>query len=353
MATYRVACIGTGPDPETPVWGESAAMAYRHAAGYRKLDNCDIVACADLVRENANAFAAEFDIDDEHVYEDYTEMLSSAQPDVVSICTPVPTHATIVVDCAESGVPDAIHCEKPMATTWNDCQRMARVCEDAGVQLTFNHQRRFDERWTEAKRLLDDGVIGDLRRIEMGGKNIFDYGSHLVDLCNYFTDGAAAEWILGGIDYRTEDVRYGAHNENHALAQWVYENGVSALAATGGGEGLVGCHHRLVGTDGEIEVLPEDGPALRVRRGDEWESKQVDGGPALHRAVEHVVTSLDEDVEPDLSSARALESTEIIYAVWESARCRGRVDLPLDIEDNPLEAMVDAGALSPSPADDD
>ena len=328
-------------------------MAYRHAAGYRKLDDCEIVACADLIRDHAEDFAAEFDIDDEHVYEDYGEMLASAEPDVVSVCTPVPTHADIVVDCAESGVPRAIHCEKPMATTWSDCRRMADVCDEAGVQLTFNHQRRFDDHWTEAKRLLDEGAIGDLRRIEMGGKNIFDYGSHLVDLCNYFTDEAAAEWVLGQIDYRTEDVRYGAHNENQALAQWSYDNGVRALAATGAGEGLVASHHRLVGTDGEIEVLPDDGPDIRVRRGDGTrESLDIDGGPAIHRAVEHVVASLDAGVEPDLSAARALKSTEIIFAVWESARRRGRIDLPLDIEDNPLEAMVESGDLTPQPADD-
>ena len=63
MTEYSVAFVGTGPDPDTPVWGESAAMAYRHGAGYRKLDNCDLVACADLVHENAEDFAAEFDID--------------------------------------------------------------------------------------------------------------------------------------------------------------------------------------------------------------------------------------------------------------------------------------------------
>jgi hypothetical protein len=42
-----------------------------------------------------------------------------------------------------------------------------------------------------------------------------------------------------------------------------------------------------------------------------------------------------------------LQATELIFASWESARRRGRVDLPLEIEDNPLEDMVEAGQLGP------
>ena len=53
-------------------------MAYRHATGYQRLDSCEIVACADIVRENAEAFAAEQDIAPEQVHEDYQEMLQKA-----------------------------------------------------------------------------------------------------------------------------------------------------------------------------------------------------------------------------------------------------------------------------------
>jgi hypothetical protein len=50
-----------------------------------------------------------------------------------------------------------------------------------------------------------------------------------------------------------------------------------------------------------------------------------------------------------LSARRALNATEIIFAIYESSRRRGRVDLPLTISDNPLAAMVEAGHLQPSP----
>jgi hypothetical protein len=42
----------------------------------------------------------------------------------------------------------------------------------------------------------------------------------------------------------------------------------------------------------------------------------------------------------------AVESTELIFAAYESVRRQGRVDLPLEVEDNPLESMVEAGVMA-------
>ena len=110
--TYTVAVVGTGANPESPD-SNGYAMAYRHARAYERLDNCRLVACADIVVENARAFATAFDIPAQNVYEDYERLLAEVEPDVVSVCVPPMVHAEIVVGCAESGVVRAIHCEKP------------------------------------------------------------------------------------------------------------------------------------------------------------------------------------------------------------------------------------------------
>ena len=57
MARLRVGIIGTGKKKARPdVTG--FAMAYSHADGYRALpEQCDLVACADIVEENGRAFA--------------------------------------------------------------------------------------------------------------------------------------------------------------------------------------------------------------------------------------------------------------------------------------------------------
>ena len=361
--TYEAAVIGTGAEPDDPS-GDGYAMAYHHASGYEKCDGVDLVACADIVRENAEAFASEFNIGDDGVFEDYEEMLAAVEPEIVSVCVPPSIHAPIVVDCSRSGVVEAIHCEKPMADTYGGARMMTQEAERHDVQLTFNHQRRFSDAVRTAKDLLDGGEIGELERVEFSaGVGIFDYGSHSFDLCNYFNDEVAGEWVMGQVDYREENVLFGSHNENQALVLWEYENGVHGLAGTdstgqGGPASAIECHNRLVGTDGVIEVGPSgeaDLPPLRIRRaGDEdWETVETEDG--LHgwefvdRAIAENVRCLRENEAPELRAENALNATELIFATWESSRQHGRVDLPLDIDDNPLVEMVEAGDLTPEP----
>ena len=116
MSEHAVALIGTGENPDEP-GPEGFGMAYRHADAYEEIEGCEIVACADLVREHAAAFAAEYGIDDEGVYEDYGAMLAAVDPDIVSTCVPPAAHAEIATDCARHPSVRAIHCEKPMALT--------------------------------------------------------------------------------------------------------------------------------------------------------------------------------------------------------------------------------------------
>ena len=348
--TYTVGVVGTGTDPEDPDMS-GFAMAYRHAGAYERLENCELVACADVVPENAAAFAREHGLDDEHVYEDHAAMLAGEDPDVVSVTVPPAVHADIVVDCAHAGV-DAVHCEKPMALTWGGARLMAREAHRRGTRLTFNHQRRFGGEYREAKRLLDDGAVGDLERVETAPPNLYDWGTHAFDLCNYYNDETPPEWVLANLDYREEDVWFGAHNENQAVAQWQYANGVDGLATTGFGSDATGALVRLVGTDGVVEVPPDDGPDLRIRRDGAWETVETADTDHIPLAIADVVRALDEGGESELCARNALNATEIIFAAWESARRRGRVDLPLRIEDNPLEAMVESGDLTPEPADE-
>lgn len=377
--SYEVAIVGTGENPEEK-GREGYAMAYRHADAYQSIEGCSVVCCADIVRENAEAFADHFGV--EGVYEDYEEMLREERPDIVSVCVPPAVHAEIVVGCADAPSVSAIHCEKPMATTWGDCKRMVTACEEAGVQLTIDHQRRFAEPARQAKALLDDDRIGDLRRIEWSEVNLFDAGTHLFDLCDYFVDGTPAEWVLSGIECEWENRWFGVLNETRGLAQWRYEDGTMGFASTADDdETLVDAYLRLVGTDGTIEIQSDDGPPLRIRTDGDWEVVDTEGEsiyrPSIglfwqginkvtesipgverpiktvdshyQRAIEHAVSSLRSGTEPIISGRRALRGTELVFASWESSRRRNRVDLPLDIEDNPFESMYEDGVFGAKP----
>jgi len=373
---FDVTFIGTGATPDDPD-RTGFAMAYRHAAGYDRLENCQLVACADLIKENAEAFADHHGINDDAVYEDYETMLTEERPDIVSICVPPGVHAPITIGAARTGIPKAIHCEKPMATTWADARKMTHACADAGVQLTINHQLRFGGPVTRAKELLDEGAIGELQRIEFSEEHLYDTGSHSFDLCNYFAGDTRVDWVLGQIEYSEENIWFGEHNENQALTQWRYENGVYGLGTTGNTDRMVDCYLRLSGTAGCLEIRPGK-ESLRLRTdGGSW--RTVDTGtdrlygpqaglvksatravagrlstrakrylndvPYTARGIEDLVTALDNGNSPELAASDALSADELIFATWESARQRGRVDLPLLIDGNPLKEMVESGEI--------
>ena len=374
MADYTIAFVGTGKSPEDPD-ATGFAMAYKHAESYSRHEDCTLVACADIVRENAEAFADNVGIPENNVYEDYEAMLQEVEPDVVSVTVPPAVHADLTIGCIESGVVKAVHCEKPMAQTWGECRAMVEAADAAGVRLTFNHQRRFGTPFTKAKELLDDGKIGTLERVEFASPNLFDYGTHSFDLCNFYNDEVDPEWVIAQVDYSEENRLFGAHNENQAIVQWKYENDVHGLGTTGVGTGANGinCHHRLVGTEGTIEIgrgfaTEQEGPLLRIWRSGsgDWEELETNnedvhgrrdapdwkGQRVLDRAIASVIAAIDGEGPSQLCGENALRATQLIFGAWESSRERGRIEFPLMIDDNPLDEMVESGALAPQPTRD-
>jgi len=351
MSKYRVGVIGCGDN--TKQRGPMGyAMAWQHGAAYEKLpEQCEIVACADISENNAKAFAERFGA--KTIYSDYKEMLANEGLDIVSICTWMHLHAEMAIAAAEAGV-KAIHCEKPMATTWGDAKRMAQMCDDRSVQLTFNHQRRFGAPFVIAKEMLKAGEIGDLQILQYGGGNLFDTGTHFIDMLSFFNDETPAKWVIAQIDYRKPNLVFGADHEGQVWASWEYANGVMGMAASGPGSPIIGATNRLVGTGGIIEVgvSGQRQPPLRIKRDGqtEWEAVDTRGesihGPGfIDRAIADIIDALTTGRESQLCARRALISTEIIFASWESSRRRGRVDLPLDVDDNALNAMIEAGQI--------
>lgn len=359
---WRVGFVGTGRKMEKP-GPLGYAMAYQHAAGYKALPpgTVELVACADISEENGNAFKEANGV--QKYYPSHKEMLANEDLDIVSVCLWPHLHAPMVIDCAVAGA-RAIHCEKPMADTWGAARLMAQECARRGVQLTFNHQRRFGRPFYTAKELIKDGQIGELVRVEASCPDIYDWGTHWLDMLGYYNDEQPAEWVMAQIDYRAEKLIFGAHVENQAVIWWKYANGVFGLLATGEGAPGIGVNQRLIGTAGTIEVgvLPARrgepaGPLLRIKRAGAADWENIDcGSETLHgpgyvdRAIADLVDALETGREPMLSARRALNATEIIFAAYESSRRRARIDLPLRIQDNPLTAMVQSGQVQPKRA---
>jgi UDP-N-acetylglucosamine 3-dehydrogenase len=357
LATFRVGIIGCGR-PRRTEGATGFGQGHVHAAGYEASPDCEIVAAADIRQDNLNAFLDEHDVP--RGYLDYQEMLAQENLDIVSVCLWPALHAQAVIDAAQAGV-KAIHAEKPMAPTWGESKAMAAACQERGVQLTFNHQRRFGRPFRKAKELLDSGTIGTLLRVEAFTSNLYDWGTHWFDMMFMYNDEEPVEWVIGQIDARGGQLIFGVTVEGQGLSYFKWRNGVYGLMVTGQPElyqvdGIVKgmeCANRLTGTNGTIEVGVRDGPEIRLRNleaGGEW--RDLDVGGRIH-GHEHVVAAILDLVdalktgrEPELSARKALQATELIFATYESSRKRGRVDLPLEIEDSPFLSMLEEGTIA-------
>ncbi len=343
MSEFRVGIIGCGRPRQTE-GATGFGMSHWHARGYEQSPDCRIVALADISEENARAFQSEHG--GEHIYTDYRAMLADQKLDIVSVCTWPHLHAEMVIAAAEAGV-RAIHCEKPMAPTFGEATRMVAACDRHGVQLTFNHQRRFAAPFRRARELLKSGAIGDLRRLEMRCIDLFDWGTHWFDMCFFYNDETPAAWVLGQIDLRAGRTVFGIPLEGQGLSHFKFANEVHGLLVTGFEHGWE-AQNRLVGEAGIIEVGHQDGPPLRIwgKGQSDWTTVDVaEDVPALGvvpRGILDLIDALETGREPELSGHRALRATELSFATYESSHRRGRVDLPLGIEDSPLAALIAA-----------
>ena len=342
MADLTVAIIGCGRKGEGRT---GCAIGHHHAEGYRACDDVRFVAFCDIVAENAEAFRAEHGAGDERLYTDYHAMLRTEQPDIVSVATWPALHAPMTVACAEAGV-RAVHCEKPMALTFGDARRMAAACEKSGTQLTFNHQRRFGPTFRKVRELLANGAIGSLAQIQAYTSNLYDWGTHWFDMAFFFNGQTPAEWVIGQVDLRGRRTVFGAPVEGQGLACARFANGVFLHMLTGH-DAPHDVAFRLIGTQGAIEVADKADFGLRMANGQAkgWQTVMADA--PLHGAQNHVLAVLDviealkSGREPELSARKALQATELIFATYESARRRARVDLPLAVDDSPLQALID------------
>lgn len=351
---YRVAIIGCGA---RGAGRTGAARAHEHWRAYKATGRCTLAGLADIKRDNAEAFAQEHGdpAAPPSLHEDYEVMLREVRPDIVSICTWPSLHAPMVLAAVEAGA-KAIHCEKPMAQTWGDARRMAEAAQRAGTVLMFTHQRRFEAHFRAARRLVREGAIGELQRLEGTCGNLFDWGTHWFDMFHFYNEESPAQWVIGQIDLRDSSRVFGAPVEGQGLSLVQFANGVQGLLITGKGRPWPEVN-RLVGSDGVIEVqMPgADGKWMPIRirgKGDtDWRIPEIleadRPGPAgaVGAATEDLLRCVEQGGDPELSVTKALRGTELIFATYESSRRRGRVDLPLDTLDSPLQAMMSEAGL--------
>jgi myo-inositol 2-dehydrogenase / D-chiro-inositol 1-dehydrogenase len=131
-----------------------------HAATLANHPDVSRLLIADIARSPATALAAQLNATPASIEEAFREQL-----DAVVIASPTSTHAQLIQRCLDRGIP--VFCEKPLALDWEPTLRLVELVEASDAVLQVGFQRRFDPAYREAKRLIEEGTLGQLHTIRM------------------------------------------------------------------------------------------------------------------------------------------------------------------------------------------
>ncbi len=337
---YRAAVIGLGRMGSTfddeMTHGGAIYTPYAHAPSYVASPLTTLVAGADPHDEQRAIFGERWGIDKTHLYTDYREMIANEQLDIVSVCTTARPRAQIIQDLAKAGV-KAIWSEKPLALTLADADAMLAVCREQGVQMAVNCSRRWNPYFTEARRLVATGELGDLLQITAYGQcNLSHNGSHLIDTIRYLACSEVT-WVYGEME---SDAAAASDEDLMGNGYLAFANGARAyLRALP--TGVASWEFDILGSKGRIRVVA-DSESM------EW-TQLMPGGPRNRgiiaqlpfphplnipgtglTIVQDLVNAIETGKPPRCSGEDGLAALEIAIALRESHRQGGHtVSLPL------------------------
>jgi len=294
--------------------------------------------------------ANEFDMD--AYYTNLQKLLERKDIEAVSICLPHHLHADVTVAAAKAG--KHVLCEKPMAITLEDCDRMIKATKEAGVKLMIAENHRFLPAHIKIKELVDEGRIGEIflaRAYEgynvitelsgpnswrgspdrAGGGTLLDAGIHHC---------AVLRWLLGDIAFARACwlerlvVKLENKAEDNAIMLLKFKNGamaevvVSDTVVSPPTERL-----ELYGTEGTIiEEHAWQKPVMVYSHkpgpwGYEWETPEVEHEPypgdyriSFGNEVKHFVDCILMEKETEMPGEEGKATVEMVLMGYLSAK---------------------------------
>ncbi len=362
MAKYRTAVIACG------------IIGRVHARGWLGVEGqpTEIGALADTNSDAQKEYGDFFAVGEEHRYGDYREMLDKEQPDFVDVCSWHQMHAEMVI-AAAARRPKAILCQKPMAVDLREADDMLTACARNDVKLIIAYQRPHHAVWLRARALVREGVIGKVSQVQLAcGGNLLNTNSHNIRLALFMMDEPEVEWVVGAVERTTELVERGLPAEDACMGVAGCANGANILIM-GNLVGGLGQGCRIIGSEGIMELgtdrLPDsevpsdapmympEGPSARYNcefgtgrylnaSPEGWQEVDAPIHDSWAHQCQEAIDWVEGKIESPISGGdRGRAVQEVMMALFESARKRQRIHLPLKTRVNPLNLMVANGDL--------
>ena len=130
---------------------------------FGKVEGSKVVAVMSRSHDKASSYAQRHHIS--RWYTDAQQLIEDPEVNAVYIATPPSSHATYAIMAMKAGKP--VYVEKPLASSYIDCQRINRVCEQTGVPCFTAYYRRYLPYFQKVKQLVLEGAVGRVVNVQI------------------------------------------------------------------------------------------------------------------------------------------------------------------------------------------
>ncbi|WP_339320877.1 Gfo/Idh/MocA family oxidoreductase [Paenibacillus sp. FSL W8-0194] len=349
--TLRVGVIGCG-----------GIANGKHIPNLNANKNVELVAFCDIIEERAVESAKKIGREDIAIYTDYKELLKDESIDLVHVCTPNKSHSFITIAALEAG--KHVMCEKPMAKTSEEARAMLETAKRTGKKLTIGYDNRYRPDSLLLKKICERGDLGDvyfakahairrravptwgvfLNEEEQGGGPLIDIGTHALDLTLWLMDNYKVKSVVGNVYHKLGSKKDAANAfgpwdpeqftvEDSAFGFITMENGATVILESSWALNTLDVGEAkatLCGTEAGADM--RDGLRINGEEMGHLYTKLPElntGGVAYFdgksesqaaRECRLWIDSILNDTEPMVKPEQALVVTEVLEAIYESAR---------------------------------
>ena len=274
-------------------------------------------------------------------YENYEELAHNPSVQAIYIVLPNSMHADFVVRGAKAG--KHILCEKPMATSVNDCQRMIAACNAAGVKLMIAYRQQYEPMNRALVKLVRDGKLGELRTIIAtnaqnqgdpsqwrqkiklaGGGCLPDVGIYCLNAARFISGQEPVE--VSGMTWQPKDDPRFAEVEATCTFELKFPSGLIAVCNSG-----YAVHRsqflRVEGDKGWAELSPAFGyTGLRLRTSwtedghDTVREPSIEAMDQFATEIDHMSLCIQQKSPVYTPGEEGLQDQTIVEAIYASAK---------------------------------
>ncbi|MGZ3695524.1 MAG: Gfo/Idh/MocA family protein [Bdellovibrionota bacterium] len=332
----RFAVVGLGHIAQTAV-----LPAFSHA---KKFAQISALVSGDA--EKLDKIGRKYKVKNLFSYENFDLCLRSEEVDAVYIALPNSLHLDYAIQALRSGVP--VLCEKPLAMSESDCQRLIHAAEVSGAKLMTAYRLHFDQANIKAAKLAKE-KIGDLRyfnssfsyqmkdgdnirlRTEEGGNPLWDIGVYCINAARTLFRDEPSE--VSAMSVQGKGSRFRETEEMvSATVRFPGDRLASFICSFGAADRA---SYELVGTKGSVrlEAAYEYKMAreLRLKVGDKNQTLKFKKSDQFAAELIYFSDCVHFNREPEPSGYEGLADVRVILALQESMRTGRVVSIPRSI----------------------